>query len=141
MTLSDVDAVAEIEKDSFKFPWSRQSLEDECYNPIATCFVVCDDAGTVCGYGGYLKVLDEAYITNVAVKPCERNKGYGAAIIKALTEEAKATDCTAITLEVRESNAQAIKLYEKFGFAFSGIRPKFYPDGENAKIYWLTFRR
>ena len=138
MTLEDAEAVAAIENESFKFPWSKQSIEDECTSPLATCIVVCDDNGVVLGYGGYLKVLDEAYITNIAVKTDERNKGYGSAIIKALIDEARTSDVKAITLEVRVSNEKAIKLYQSFGFKSVGVRPKFYPDGEDAEIYWLT---
>ena len=138
MTLKDVDAVSAIENESFRFPWSRQAIEDECASTLATCLVVCDDDNQVLGYGGYLKVLDEAYITNIAVKPTERNKGYGKAIVKSLIDEAKANGVRAVTLEVRVSNANAIELYKQFGFKSVGIRPKFYPDGEDAGIYWLT---
>ncbi len=138
MTSADVDAVAAIENESFEFPWSKRSLKDELINPIATYLVVCDNDGAVCGYGGYLKVSDEAYITNIAVKSSERNKGYGSLIIKALIDEARISGVKAITLEVRVGNVIAIKIYQSFGFKSVGIRPKFYPDGEDAEIYWLT---
>ena len=44
---------------------------------------------------------------------------------------------TAYTLEVRVSNAPAIRLYEKFGFVSEGIRPGFYEKPtEDAMIMW-----
>ena len=59
------------------------------------------------------------------------------AVIQALIEDAKNNGITAMTLEVRASNEPAIKLYEKMGFASAGVRPKYYPDGEDAVIMWL----
>ena len=43
----------------------------------------------------------------------------------------------AATLEVRESNRTAIRLYERAGFELAGVRPHYYMDKENALIYWL----
>jgi ribosomal-protein-alanine N-acetyltransferase len=43
------------------------------------------------------------------------------------------------TLEVRESNAGAIALYERFGFRAAGMRRRYYQDnGEDALIMWRT---
>ena len=42
-----------------------------------------------------------------------------------------------VTLEVRESNKVAQRLYEKFGFKKIAIRPRYYQDkNEDAFIYW-----
>jgi hypothetical protein len=42
-----------------------------------------------------------------------------------------------MTLEVRVSNAAAIAMYRRFGFAPSGVRPDYYADdGEDALIMW-----
>jgi ribosomal-protein-alanine N-acetyltransferase len=43
------------------------------------------------------------------------------------------------TLEVRVSNAEAIQMYESFGFRSAGLRRRYYHDNnEDALIMWRT---
>ena len=119
--LSDV---AEIEKLCFSAPWSEKSL---------TLLTIGENGGfaaldghRVVGYVGYLGVIDEYEITNVATHPDYRRQGIGAALIGALLDKAAKNGTARITLDVRESNAPAIALYEKFGFTPCGRRKGFY---------------
>ena len=74
MTGDHVDEVAELERICFTTPWSRNMLAEELENDCAAFLVALDDQGRVVGYAGLLVVLDEGYITNVAVRPeCRRN--------------------------------------------------------------------
>lgn len=131
----DIDAMAEIERLCFAFPWSRESLASELNNPRAHyCIAQLD--GRIAGYAGAWIVLGEAYVTNVAVHPDFRRRGLGRALMQQLIEHAAALDAPDMTLEVRISNQPAIALYESLGFECAGVRKKFYPDGEDALIYW-----
>jgi ribosomal-protein-alanine N-acetyltransferase len=132
-----LDGIVQIENDSFKYPWSYDAYFKEIQNEMATYLVVTDGEGTVIAYGGFWKVLDEADITNIAVKRDCRNQGIGRLLTKALIEEARAQGIRAMTLEVRVSNKSAIRLYENTGFKSAGIRKNYYPDGEDAIIMWL----
>ncbi|MBQ3030625.1 MAG: ribosomal protein S18-alanine N-acetyltransferase [Agathobacter sp.] len=137
MTLQDVSAVAAIEKMCFSLPWSEQSLIDSVKRED-TMFLVCeefdeknsDDTGDVnsniAGYIGMYLSFDEGDITNVAVSPAHRKKGYGAALVSKAKELAKEKQLEMILLEVRVSNAPAISLYKKMGFEELGIRKNFY---------------
>lgn len=131
-----LDKIIEIENDSFRYPWSRDAYKAEIENKLATYLVVLQD-GDVVAYGGFWKVLDEADITNIAVKRDCRGQGIGKMLTSALIQEAKKQEIKAITLEVRVSNISAIRLYEGCGFKNAGIRKKYYPDGEDAIIMWL----
>ena len=71
-------------------------------------------------------LLDEGYITNVAVSPDCRRQGVGRALIAALTAAARTQRLAFVTLEVRASNAPAIALYEGAGFVRVGVRKNFY---------------
>ena len=94
-------------------------------------FVVATVDEKVVGYMGLQVFCGEGYVTNVAVLPEYRRQG----IAKMLIEKQLQNDMSFITLEVRESNLPAIKLYEFCGFENVGIRPKFYTDPtENAII-------
>ena len=67
MTRDDLEAVYEIDKDSFPVPWSKTSFEEELKNMLATYFVAKLD-GKVVGYIGMWLVVDECHITNIAVQ-------------------------------------------------------------------------
>lgn len=125
MTLQDVPAVAEIEKACFSLPWSEQSLVDSVERED-TMFLVCEDAQEIVGYIGMYLSFDEGDITNVAVSPAHRKKGYGEAIVSKALELAKEKQLEMILLEVRVSNVPAISLYKKMGFEEIGMRKNFY---------------
>ena len=138
MTMEDIPFVVEIENQCFSLPWSAKSFEDSLARED-TLFLVCveddrsgdiqtveDSASPVAGYMGLYLSFDEASVTNVAVSPAYRKKGYGEALVVAAKEEAKAAGAESIFLEVRMSNIPAISLYKKLGFEELGIRKKFY---------------
>ena len=116
-------ALAEIEKACFHAPWSESMLREELGKGI---FLVAERGGQAVGYVGCQTVLDEGYITNVAVSPDARRQGIARALIAKLTDEARAAGLAFVTLEVRASNAPAIALYEGAGFGRVGVRKNFY---------------
>ena len=135
-TERDANEIARIELLSFRTPWSEEMILSEMREPLSTFFVAVFQDNVI-GYYGFLHILDELHILNVAVDPTFRQKGIGNKLIAHLVEKACALSARAVTLEVRESNLPAIRLYEKFGFVSAGVRPHYYTDKENALIYWL----
>ncbi len=126
MTFEDIPGVAEIEKLCFGHSaWNGESLELLTKDGIGMG-MVCRRDGRVVAYGGMLCVVDEGQITNIATHPDYRNLGYGSAVVDALKKYAKNNRLDVITLEVRESNAAAIKLYTSHGFKVDGKRRGFY---------------
>lgn len=116
-------ALAEIEKACFHAPWSESMLREELGKGI---FLVAERDGQAVGYVGCQTVLDEGYITNVAVSPDARRQGIARTLIEKLTAEARAARLAFVTLEVRASNAPAIALYEGADFGRVGVRKNFY---------------
>ena len=116
-------ALAEIEKACFHAPWSANMLREELGKGI---FLVAEQDGAAVGYVGCQTVLDEGYITNVAVSPACRRQGIGRALVRALVSHARSQGLTFVTLEARASNAPAIALYEGAGFRRVGVRRNFY---------------
>ena len=125
MKLSDVPAIAELEKVCFSDPWSENSIAGELDNRLSY-WLVAEVAGTVVGYVGSQTVLDAADMMNIAVSPDYRRQGIGEALINALISHLQQNRVIALLLEVRVSNTQAITLYEKLGFQQVGRRPKYY---------------
>lgn len=78
-------------------------------------------------------VIDEIQINDVLVNEAYRRMGIASAMLEKLFDFAREHACSKITLEVREGNTPAIKLYEKHGFTQVGKRENYYQDnGENA---------
>ncbi len=133
----DLDTLAEMEKINFSMPWSRASFERELKENVAARYLVLEADGRVVAYGGMWLVIDEAHITNIAVHPDYRGRGYGEAVTRALMALAKDTCMYMITLEVRRSNAVAQALYHKVGFLDVGYRKRYYEDNkEDALIMY-----
>ena len=129
-------ALAELEKQCFHAPWSEKMLREELGGGI---FLVAEQDGEVQGYVGCQTVLDEGYITNVAVSPDFRRRGAARRLIAELIARAKEKGLAFVTLEVRESNAPAIALYTGAGFAPVGKRKNFYSNPtENAVLMTIS---
>lgn len=129
-------ALAELEKQCFHAPWSENMLREELGGGI---FLVAEQDGEVQGYVGCQTVLDEGYITNVAVSPDFRRRGAARRLIAELIARAKEKGLAFVTLEVRESNAPAIALYTGAGFAPVGKRKNFYSNPtENAVLMTIS---
>lgn len=129
--------MAAIEREAFEMPWTESMFIPEVEDPSAYYVVGVRGDEVIC-YGGFHKVLDEAHITNIAVKSTERGKGIGKFLMSELIARAKLADITRMTLEVCEGNIPAIKLYESFGFKVEGVRKKYYDNKYDALIMWLT---
>lgn len=135
MTEGDIKDIAELEKECFSEPWSENSLRDELTNETARFYVLRDNENLL-GYIGANNICNEVYITNVAVNSKCRGKGYGKILVNHLIKQGEAERAFFITLEVRKSNENAIKLYEKCGFKLIGERKNFYSKPtEDALIY------
>ena len=139
MTSAHLDAAAELERSCFAHPWSRNSLQSELNNPHSVFLAACED-GELIGYVGMSVVVDEGYIFNVAVNEAYRRRGVGSALIRELVTYGKKHGLCFITLEVRQSNAPAVALYDRFGFIKVGERKNYYSDpAENALLLTKYF--
>lgn len=137
MVQGDVDAVMEIEHKCFSIPWTKEAFVLEIEKNKFAKYLVAELEGTVVGYGGFWLIIDEAHITNIAIHPDYRRKGYGNKIVEGLISIARKEGVKKLTLEVRRSNIAAQNLYKKYGFMPYGVRPRYYQDNnEDAIIMW-----
>ena len=121
-----LEALEALEQSCFSLPWTREQLESQLPDDRHVFLVALDERGQLLGYVGMMHILDEGYISNVAVAPEARRQGVGRLLIRTLLERAEALELSFVTLEVRESNAPAIALYSGFGFLPVGKRKKYY---------------
>ncbi len=139
MERGDVLAVAALERECFTDAWSENMILEELENELCDMYVA-EISGNVVGYAGVQMILDEGYITNVAVTATQRRRGIGRALVGKLVDSAKEKKLSFITLEVRRSNESAIALYESFGFKLEGVRAGYYKNPvEDALLMTLRF--
>ena len=124
MSDAHISQIAIIEELCFSTPWSENSLSEELENHHARFFVLMSE-DRVAGYIGAHNILGEVYITNVAVHPDYRGKGFAKALINRLIDDCRSDDGF-VTLEVRVSNTPARSLYSGLGFREVGLRKNFY---------------
>ena len=167
MSDDDIDAVVEIENESFSVPWKKVDFERFLTAPNAIFYVVrctddiqcCDEngnfsvvpKGTVAGYAGMYFVAPNISedgqtiyegmgdIVNVAVRKSLRRRGIAQDLLNTLIDDAKKLILSTLMLEVRESNVSARSLYEKMGFNEVGVRKNYYSNPrENAILMNLS---
>lgn len=145
MTITNVkpqhlDEIQEIENICFSLPWHRAALEKQMYADNCIFLAALDDNEAVMGYIGLMYVIDEGYISNIAVAPVCRRRGVADALILELIERTKDL-LVFITLEVRESNHAAIYLYAKHGFKVVGKRKNYYDRPKEDALLMTLFLR
>ena len=129
--------MAQIEQEAFDQPWSERMFIPEVEDENAYYLVGVRGDEVIC-YGGFHKVLDEAHITSIAVRADSRGRGIGTLLMSELISRARMLGVKYMTLEVRDNNENAIKLYKSFGFTVEGIRKRYYNNVHDALIMWAT---
>jgi ribosomal-protein-alanine N-acetyltransferase len=125
MTVEDIDEVLEIERASFSTPWSETSFFNEIRNPRSIS-KIARLGGRIAGYLCASGIIDEGHILTFAVHPDFRRLGIASALIRDILEQLKKGGCRFVFLEVRASNSEARKMYERFGFRELGVRKDYY---------------
>ena len=121
-----IPQIEEIEKLCFSVPWTRDQLCSQLHDAQHECIAALDGEDNVLGYVGMMCVLDEGYISNVAVHPKVRRHGLADKLIDELLSRARGRSLAFVTLEVRAGNEPAIALYRKRGFLPVGRRKNYY---------------
>ncbi len=150
LQVEDLDALMPIERASFSLPWPRSVYHDELTrNPYGHYLALRPNPALqrwggqalppLLAYGGFWKLYEEAHICTIASHPDYRRRGLGEWMLLALLDLAQAMGAEVATLEVREGNWAARRLYERTGFQVAGRRPRYYSDtGEDALIMTIS---
>ena len=152
MRESDVPSVQEIERHIFTTPWPRNAYYRELASRASAHYVVLRQEGpverplgyrlpdfdpTIIGSGGMWRMYDEAHVTTIGVRQDLQRHGYGRIVFAGLVQAAYDMGAKWVTLEVRTTNDNAMKMYEGFGFKVIGRRKGYYTDnGEDAIVMW-----
>lgn len=125
MQEADIPAVLTIERTAYDFPWSETIFSD-CLR-VGYCCWVLDTGSDLAGYGIMSVAAEESHVLNVCVSSAVRRRGFARMLMGHLLTVAETHGARIIYLEVRPTNAGAIKLYQSFGFSHVGTRRGYYP--------------
>ncbi len=140
LALEHLDAIEEIERRAYPTPWSRSMFASELAKPTSICLGAFEGDDLI-GYVVNSRYVDAWHVMNVAVDPRHQRRGVATALLARLFELTADDERRGYTLEVRISNEEAIRLYEKLGFEPRGIRRGYYTDNrEDALIMWRDSR-
>jgi len=134
--LSDLNSIDAIEQRAYRTPWSRSMFASELAKASSICLGAWEGDHLV-GYIVNSRYVDAWHVMNVAVDPNFQRRGIATQLLERVFELTDGDDRRGYTLEVRVSNTDAIRLYEKLGFGSRGVRRGYYTDNrEDALIMW-----
>jgi ribosomal-protein-alanine N-acetyltransferase len=136
LTTSDLGPIERIERRSYPTPWSRSMFASEIAKPSSICLGAFEN-GDLLGYLIISRYVDAWHVMNIAVDPDHRGRGVARTLFDRLFELTAGDEARGYTLEVRVSNQEAIRLYDRLGFRSKGVRRGYYTDNrEDALIMW-----
>jgi len=135
----DLPIFVSLDKELFPYsPWTAGQYKEEFSSPTRHFVVAQDEAHSIIGYAGVFAPGGAAAdILTVGVVPDHRGKGIAKALMALITEWAKAQGSTAMMLEVKADNVDAIGLYESLGYLKLNIRNNYFGAGLDAQVMRL----
>jgi ribosomal-protein-alanine N-acetyltransferase len=141
----DIQQAAEINKENYPIMQPMVNYKSELKNKLSHYIVAClkktdseESRNVITGLAGFWLMAGEAHIVNLAVRWIYQHMGIGELLLINLLYLALRKDTEIITLEVRQSNKIAQKLYEKYGFKKRGIRRSYYLDNKEDALIMTT---
>ena len=142
--LSDIIPVMEINLRTLPEHYSDYFYES-LLEELPEAFIVAEISGKIVGYimckmeHGFsnfkkLGFVKKGHVVSVAVMEEQRGKGFGSVLVEEAVKGVKIRECSEMYLEVRCSNNDAVRLYEKLEFSITQRLKAYYRDGEDAYV-------
>lgn len=138
--------IAVIERECFgpsegQSPWSEASIRSAIDSTGAHC-LIATIGGADAGYAIAREIgAGEAELLRIAVRPASRRHGAARALIAELSSWLRRVGCSVVHLELRNTNAPALALYESTGFRRTGRRKSYFETGEDAILMAMELNR
>jgi len=132
MQFGDLDAVLEVERSAYSFPWTRGNFVDSLAAGYLAEMLVHDIDGLV-GYYVAMVGFEEMHLLNLTVAPAQQRRGHARQLLQALEHRCLQQGLPQLWLEVRASNARARQVYLRHGFAEVGLRRDYYPAAKGRR--------
>ena len=136
LELMHLNACVDLDQKSLNGLWSKSQWEKELTDSKRICLGAIDHKtnkllGLCCAW----LLIDEIYITSIAIYPSHQRKGLGKMLLSELVTHSRSIKTKQIYLEVKDTNESAKAFYKSMGFKIAGNRSNFYKDESNAIIF------
>jgi len=121
-----IDDLMRLERRIYPFPWTSGNFEDALRSGYSAWTLVAED-DSILAYSVAMLAVDEAHLLNLAVDVPVQRRGYGWRMLDWTARTMQEYGARFLLLEVRTSNADAQRLYQKYGFTQIGMRRNYYP--------------
>jgi [ribosomal protein S18]-alanine N-acetyltransferase len=135
----DLPVFVSLDKELFPYsPWSASQYKEEFSAPTRYFVVAIDEQQNIIGYAGvFAPGAAEADVLTIGVVPTERGKGIARRLMAMITDWASQQGSTAMMLEVKVDNVEAIGLYESLGYSKLNVRKDYFGAGLDAVVMRL----
>lgn len=135
----DLPVFVSLDKELFPYsPWSASQYKEEFSAPTRYFVVAIDEQQNIIGYAGvFAPGAAEADVLTIGVVPTERGKGIARQLMAMITDWASQHGSTAMMLEVKVDNVEAIGLYESLGYSKLNVRKDYFGAGLDAVVMRL----
>ncbi len=135
----DLPVFVSLDKELFPYsPWSASQYKEEFSAPTRYFVVAIDEQQNIIGYAGvFAPGAAEADVLTIGVVPTERGKGIARQLMAMITDWASQQGSTAMMLEVKVDNVEAIGLYESLGYSKLNVRKDYFGAGLDAVVMRL----
>lgn len=114
-----------LEKQFTEVFTKEKFLYDISNNSFTNYFTYLVDDNPI-AFINYYVMYERAELININVLPDYQNRGIASKLLEYMINDCINKNVTSITLEVKETNSNAIYLYKKYGFNKVGIRKGYY---------------
>ena len=134
MTYDDLSAIAALEAELFKEPWTQADFQRELDENEFANYYIAEINGEIAGYFGLWLLFDQAQITTIGTAKKFQRQHVASFMMEAIDQMCAENECEFLSLEVRVSNTPAQNLYKKFGLEIVSVRKDYYSDHEDAYL-------
>lgn len=134
-----LDRLSEIDHNNFSDPWTKEMFKKELEHENSEYYAIFNDE-EILGFCGGWYVVDEYQINKIVIDKPHQNKKLGQLFLIYVMQLYQMKNAKKATIEVRESNTRAFKVYTRAGFDVIGRRENYYQNnGETAYIMVREF--
>lgn len=126
ITNKDLELINKLENTFSTIFSSKNIIINEFKGNIFTKYFIYLEKSNIIGFVNYYDMYERFEIANIYVLPEYRNKKIGSKLIEYVIKLGESQNIENITLEVKEDNVYAIRLYRNYNFKTVAIREKYY---------------
>lgn len=115
--------------------WTKNIFLSELNQPTPHLYLKAEANGEIVAFIGARFEKKDAHIANLAVLPSYQNQGIASLLLARIEKVARYYRCETLSLEVRQSNLSAQRLYRSLGFHSQRVLESYYFDNNENGVY------